>query len=195
MIHADGLQGPDDPLPEIRTRALVSIECTLVLLVLSRRRHSGLVKFCVPGGVEVFGKTPIKCNLVTGSLAQYYECGHRKCFRHQIGRAGHGNSWRPGEIQATGSLCWRPKSYGPGGYFKSPLNASCLFMNAREHRRFPLAIVGALDRSGSMSGTAVAERIKMDLAYLARCRCWICCRDGMIRLVRRDTEPHLIVQL
>ena len=45
------------------------------------------------------------------------------------------------------------KAYGPGGYFKSPLE-SVLPVSMelrREHRKLALAIVVALDRSGSMA--------------------------------------------
>jgi len=59
-------------------------------------------------------------------------------------------------------------SYGPGGYYKSPLEPILpVSMELRqEHRKLALAIVVALDRSGSMAVPIGGGRTKMDLANL-----------------------------
>ena len=60
-------------------------------------------------------------------------------------------------------------SYGPGGYYKSPL-APIMPVSMelrREHRKLSLAIVVALDRSGSMACPVPGGRAKIDLADLA----------------------------
>ena len=60
------------------------------------------------------------------------------------------------------------KSYGPGGYFKSPLERvmPVSMEMRREHRKLSVAVVVALDRSGSMAMPAGGGREKIDLADL-----------------------------
>jgi hypothetical protein len=60
-------------------------------------------------------------------------------------------------------------SYGPGGYFKSPLEPVMpVSMELRqEHRKLSVAIVVALDRSGSMAIPGPDGRPKIQLADLA----------------------------
>ena len=74
-------------------------------------------------------------------------------------------------VEETGSgltMTGGQKSYGPGGYFKSPLDRvmPVSMEMRREHRKLSLAIVVALDRSGSMAMPAGGGRTKMDLADL-----------------------------
>src|SRR5207244_1117201 len=58
--------------------------------------------------------------------------------------------------------------YGPGGYYKSPIDPILpVSMELRnEHRKLALAIVVALDRSGSMAVPVSGGKVKMDLANL-----------------------------
>jgi hypothetical protein len=60
-------------------------------------------------------------------------------------------------------------AYGPGGYFRSKLEPVLpVSMELRaEHRKLAMAIVVAMDRSGSMAMSAGGGRTKMDLANLA----------------------------
>ena len=60
------------------------------------------------------------------------------------------------------------ESYGPGGYYKSPLEPILpVSMELRnEHRKLSLAIAVVLDRSGSMAIPAGGGKVKMDLANL-----------------------------
>ena len=60
-------------------------------------------------------------------------------------------------------------SYGPGGYYKSPLEPilPVSMELRREHRKLSLAIVVALDRSGSMAMPVPGGRPKIELADLA----------------------------
>ncbi len=64
-----------------------------------------------------------------------------------------------------------PASFGVGGYFKSELDAQLpVSMEIRnEHRKLSLAMVVALDRSGSMAVPTGDGRTKMDLANLGTC--------------------------
>jgi Mg-chelatase subunit ChlD len=166
------IQGPkDDPVPENNSaRALVGVEgAKPVLIVSSAGKNSGLVKLLRGGDVEVVGKTPEQCNWSLEELAQYSSVILENVPAGQIGMSGMETlaSW----VEETGSglaMTGGQKSYGPGGYFKSPLERvmPISMEMRREHRKLSVAVVVALDRSGSMSMPAGGGRIKMDLADL-----------------------------
>ena len=166
------IQGPaEDPLPENNeARALVSVEGSRPLLVLSAAgSDSGLVKLLHAGNVAVIGRSPQQCNWSLEDLAQYSGVVIENVPAGQIGMTGMETlaSW----VEDTGSgllMTGGQKSYGPGGYFKSPLERimPVSMEMRREHRKMSLAIVVAMDRSGSMSAPAGGGRIKMDLADL-----------------------------
>ncbi|HXT11781.1 MAG TPA: VWA domain-containing protein [Candidatus Angelobacter sp.] len=196
------IQGPkDDPLPENNeARALVSVEGSRPLLVLSSAGDgSGLVKLLRSGGVEVVGKTPLQCNWSLADLAQYSGVIIENVPAGQIGMSGMETlaSW----VENTGSgllMTGGQKSYGPGGYFKSPLERimPVSMEMRREHRKMSLAIVVALDRSGSMSMPAGGGRIKMDLADLGTVQVLdLLSPMDEFGVFAVDTEPHLIVPL
>jgi uncharacterized membrane protein len=196
------VQGPkDDPLPENNeARALVSVEGTRSLLVLSSAgENSGLVKLLRAGGVEVVGKTPQQCNWALEDLAQYSGVAIENVSANQIGVPGMETlaSW----VENTGSgllMTGGQKSYGPGGYFKSPLERimPVSMEMRREHRKMSLAIVVAMDRSGSMSAPAGGGRIKMDLADLGAVQVLdLLSPMDEFGVFAVDTEPHLIVPL
>jgi Mg-chelatase subunit ChlD len=166
------IQGPkDDPVPENNSaRALVGVEGSKpVLIVSAAGENSGLVKLLRTGDVEVVGKTPEKCNWSLEALSQFSSVILENVPAGQIGMSGMETlaAW----VEETGSglaMTGGQKSYGPGGYFKSPLERIMpVSMEMRkEHRKMSVAVVVALDRSGSMSMPAGGGRIKMDLADL-----------------------------
>ncbi|MEE9403880.1 MAG: VWA domain-containing protein [Algisphaera sp.] len=76
-----------------------------------------------------------------------------------------------GLVEETGTgllMTGGQRSFGPGGYFQSAIDPLLpVSMELRqEHRKLSLAIVVALDRSGSMAMTVPGGRQKMDLANL-----------------------------
>src|SRR6185369_6884571 len=90
------------------------------------------------------------------------------------------------------------KSYGPGGYFKSPLDRimPVSMEMRREHRKMSLAIVVAMDRSGSMAMPAGGGRTKMDLADLAAVQVVdLLTGSDEVGVVAVDSSSHIIVQL
>jgi Mg-chelatase subunit ChlD len=160
-----------DPIPENNTaRALVGIEgAKPILIVSSAGENSGLVKLLRGGLIDVVGKTPTQCNWSLESLSQFSSVILENVPAGQIGMSGMETlaSW----VEETGSglaMTGGQKSYGPGGYFKSPLERvmPVSMEMRREHRKLSVAVVVALDRSGSMSMPAGGGRIKMDLADL-----------------------------
>jgi hypothetical protein len=87
-------------------------------------------------------------------------------------------------------------SYAPGGYFKSPLDPLLpVSMEMRqEHRKLSLAIVVALDRSGSMAMPVAGGRVKMDLANLGTVQVLDLLNPAdEFGCIAVDTEAHTIV--
>jgi len=89
-------------------------------------------------------------------------------------------------------------SFGVGGYFKSVLDPHLpVSMEIKnEHRKLSLAMVVALDRSGSMAVGVDGGRTKMDLANLGTCAAI----DTLgpfdeVGVVAIDSAPHIISPL
>jgi len=196
------VEGPkDDPVPENNeARALVSIEGSRPLLAVSAAgENSGLVKLLRAGAVDVIGKTPVNCRWSLEELAQYSGVLIENVSANQIGVNGMETlaSW----IEETGSglmMSGGQKSYGPGGYFKSPLERimPVSMEMRREHRKLSLAIVVVLDRSGSMAAPAGAGRTKMDLADLGTAQVLdLLSPLDEFGVIAVDSSPHEIVAL
>ena len=91
-----------------------------------------------------------------------------------------------------------PASFGVGGYFKSELDAHLpVSMEIRnEHRKLSLAMVVALDRSGSMAAPAGDGRTKMDLANLGTCAAIETLGPfDEIGVIAIDSAPHVVQPL
>jgi len=196
------IQGPpDDPLPENNTaRALVGVEgARPVLIVSSSGENSGLVKLLRGGQVDVVGRPPEQCQWSLEELSRYSAVLLENVPAGKLGMSGMEAlaSW----VEETGAglaLTGGQKSYGPGGYYKSPLERVLpVSMEMRqEHRKLSVAVVVALDRSGSMSMPAGGGRIKMDLADLGTVQVLdLLSPLDEIGVFAVDTTPHEIVPL
>ncbi len=191
----------NDPIPENNTaRALVGIEGSKPILVVSPAgENSGLVKLLRGGLIDVVGKVPQQCNWSLEELSQFSAVILENVPAGQIGMSGMETlaSW----VEETGSglaMTGGQKSYGPGGYFKSPLERimPVSMEMRREHRKLSVAVVVALDRSGSMSMPAGGGRIKMDLADLGTVQVLdLLSPMDEIGVFAVDTVPHEIVPL
>ena len=190
-----------DPVPENNTaRALVSVENTRPLLVVSAAGdNSGLVKLLRQGGVRVVGHTPTECHW---SLEELAACSAVLLENVPAGDIGmNGMETLADWVEETGSglaLTGGQKSYGPGGYFKSPLERilPISMEMRREHRKLSVAVVVALDRSGSMAMPAGGGRKKIDLADLGTVQVLdLLSPMDEIGVFAVDTEPHEIVPL
>jgi Mg-chelatase subunit ChlD len=87
------------------------------------------------------------------------------------------------------------RSFGVGGYFKSPLDPILpVSMELRhEHRKNRVAIAIALDRSGSMAVGIGHGKTKMDLADLGTAECVRLLSPGdMVAVLAVDTVAHVI---
>ncbi len=90
------------------------------------------------------------------------------------------------------------RSFGTGGYFKSPIDEILpVSMELREeHRKTQIAIAIALDRSGSMSMPVAGGKTKMDLANLGTAECVKLLSPGdSVAVIAVDSAPHIIQPL
>jgi len=90
------------------------------------------------------------------------------------------------------------RSFGTGGYFKSPLDDVLpVSMEMREeHRKNSLALAIALDRSGSMTASVKGGKTKMDLANLGTAECVRLLSAGdSVAVIAVDSAPHIIQAL
>ncbi|MDB5391134.1 MAG: hypothetical protein JWM11_6780, partial [Planctomycetaceae bacterium] len=90
------------------------------------------------------------------------------------------------------------RSFGTGGYFKSPLDPLLpVSMEVRqEHRKLQMALAIVLDRSGSMSLPVAGGRTKMDLADVGTAECVRMLSAGdSVAVIAVDSAPHLIQPL
>ncbi|HKQ72513.1 MAG TPA: VWA domain-containing protein, partial [Blastocatellia bacterium] len=161
----------DDPVPENDSaKVLVGVQGPRPLLVVSTAPNSGLARLLASGGMMTRVAAPEDCDWSLDSLAQYSGVLIENVPAEKITARGMESisSW-VSEAGAGMMMTGGKHSYGPGGYFKSPLEPVLpVSMELRqEHRKLALAIVVAMDRSGSMAVTVGGGRTKMDLANLA----------------------------
>jgi Mg-chelatase subunit ChlD len=161
------LGSDDDPIPENnRAHLLVGVRGAKPILHVTEAKSSGLAKLLQAGQLPVKVRPPEECRWSLEELSNYSAVLLENVPAEKIGGAGMEElaAW----VRETGSglmLTGGRNSYGPGGYYKSPLDPLLpVSMELRdEHRKLSLAMVVALDRSGSMSAAVGGGRAKMDL--------------------------------
>ena len=161
----------DDPVPENNVaKILVGIQGPRPMLCVSPSPSSGLVRLLQAGGLNVKAQTSDPSLWSLEELSKYSSVLIENVPAQKIGSRGMENiaAW----VKETGSgfmMTGGKNAYGPGGYFRSQLEPIMpVSMELRqEHRKLALAIVVAMDRSGSMAMSAGGGRTKMDLANLA----------------------------
>ncbi|MGH7171482.1 MAG: VWA domain-containing protein, partial [Gemmataceae bacterium] len=158
----------DDPVPENnRARLLVGVQGPRPILHVTEAKSSGLAKLLQASRLPIKVQAPEACIWSLEELSKYSAVLLENVPAEKIGGAGMDNLavW----VRETGSglmMTGGRNSYGTGGYFKSPLDPLLpVSMELRnEHRKLALAMVVALDRSGSMTAPVGGGRAKMDLA-------------------------------
>lgn len=189
-----------DPIPENNTaRLLLGVRGQKSLLCATALPDSGLVKLLQQGGITLKRLDAGASSWSVEELAHYAAVLLENVPAEKLGNHGMENlaSW----VKETGSglfMTGGKNSYGPGGYFKSPLEASMpVSMELRrEHRKLALAIAVVMDRSGSMGATVPGGRTKMDLANLATVQV-LEMLSGMdeFGVIAVDSSAHTIVPL
>ncbi|QNN21243.1 VWA domain-containing protein [Planctomycetales bacterium ZRK34] len=160
-----------DPVPENNTaKVLIGVEGVKPVLHLTEKTDSQLAKLLRTGGLDMQVRHPDQAAWSLADLSGYSAVMIEEVGAGKIGLPGMTNlaEW----VRQTGSglmMTGGQTAFGPGGYFKSPLEPimPVSMELRREHRKLSLAIVVALDRSGSMAMTTPSGRTKMDLADLA----------------------------
>lgn len=189
----------DDPVPENNSaRVLVGVSGPRPVLHVINSRPSGLGRLLRAGGLQVKELLPEECDWSLEALSRYSCVLLENVPAEKIGTRGMETlaAW----VQETGAglmLTGGQRSYGPGGYYKSPLDPVLpVSMELRnEHRKLSVAIVVTLDRSGSMA-IVVNGRPKMDLANAGTVQ--VLDLLGPIDefgCIAVDTIPHEIVPL
>lgn len=195
-ITSDGA----DSVPENNTaRLFVGIKGARPLLCVSGNPKSHLSKLLAAGDVQVQAVTDEKLHWSLDELSGYSAVLLENLPANRIGRAGMENlaAWvtdGAGGLMMTGGKT----SYGPGGYFRSPLEAILpVSMELRkEHRKLSIAIVVALDRSGSMAASVGGGKTKMDLANLAAVQVYdLLSEMDEFGCVAVDSSSHIIANV
>ncbi|MGH9940297.1 MAG: VWA domain-containing protein, partial [Blastocatellia bacterium] len=189
-----------DPVPENNSaKVLVGVQGPRPLLVVASSPNSGLARLLSAGGMKVRVEAPEDCDWSLDSLAQYSGVLIENVPAEKITERGMESiaSW-VSEAGAGLMMTGGKRSYGPGGYFKSPLEPVLpVSMELRlEHRKLALAIVVAMDRSGSMAAPVGGGRTKMDLANLAAVQVLdMLTPMDEFGVVAVDSASHIIVPL
>ncbi|MFO0928278.1 MAG: VWA domain-containing protein [Gemmataceae bacterium] len=159
-----------DPVPENNTaRFLVGVSGPRPILHVSGSEKSGLATLLARGGLRVQPARPDAVRWTLEELARYSAVVLENVPAEKVGHVGMEtlSAW----VRETGGglvMTGGKNAYGPGGYYQSPLDPLLpVSMELRnEHRKLSMAIVVALDRSGSMAIPVPGGRVKMDLANL-----------------------------
>ncbi len=160
----------DDPVPENNlARLLVDVSGTRPLLLATEQTPSGLEDLLSKSGLDIQAVTPSQTNWSLESLSAHRALIIEDISADRIGQQGMQNIAAYVQNSGAGVMFTGGKhAFGPGGYFRSPL-APLIPVSMeikKEHRKQAVAIVVALDRSGSMAMRVSEGRTKMDLANL-----------------------------
>ena len=187
-----------DSIPENNTaRLLVGVEGARPILVVPSTAESTFAQLLEAGGLKVKTVPVERCAWTLEELSGYSGVVLENVPADKIGTVGMQTlaTW----VQQTGAglmVTGGRASFAPGGYFKSPLDPLLpVSMELRqEHRKLALAIVVALDRSGSMTAPVGGGKVKMDLANLGTVQVLDLLNPAdEFGCIAVDTEPHVIV--
>jgi Mg-chelatase subunit ChlD len=190
----------DDPVPENNTaRLLVGVGGPKPLLHVATSPNSGMARLLKAGGIPLKLAQPEQCRWSLEELSKYSGVLIENVPAEKIG--SNGMEMLAAWVRETGAgllMTGGRASYGPGGYYKSPLEPIMpVSMELRnEHRKLSLAIVVVLDRSGSMAMPVAGGKVKMDLANLGTAAVLdLLGPTDEFGCIAVDTEPHTIAEL
>ena len=189
-----------DPVPENNAaKVLVGIHGPRPILHITNATNSSLALLLQEGGLDVKTAPPSAYEWSLDELSGYSAVLVENVLADKIGLYGMENLavW----VKETGAgfmMTGGKHAFGPGGYFKSPLEPimPVSMELRREHRKLSLAIVVAMDRSGSMSMPVSGGRTKMHLANLATAEVLdMLSPMDEFGVVAVDSAPHVIANL
>jgi Mg-chelatase subunit ChlD len=178
---------------------LVKIAGEQPVLLVSMSAKSTFAKLLRRAGINVRVKVPAECSFGLAELGGYSAVVLENIPAQEIGEDAMNNlaEW----VRNSGSglmITGGRNSYGLGGYYRSPLDKimPVSMELKKEHRKFALAIVVILDRSGSMSMPASPGKSKMDLADLATAEVFNMLHpQDEFGVIAVDSSPHTIIPL
>lgn len=195
------LELDDDPLPENnRGAGVVRVDAGQRLLVLNADGEEDNFVRALRAGRLAVDVAPAKTHALTGDSLDRY----RAVVLENVPAADFGRLKMErlaqfvedlgGGLMLTGG----ERSFGTGGYFKSPLDEVLpVSMEMREeHRKNRLALAIALDRSGSMAVAVKGGKVKMDLANLGTAEAIRMLSPGdSVAVIAVDSAPHVIQKM
>jgi len=197
-LSVDGQKG--DPVPENNTaRFFVNVRGPRPLLCVTARTDSGFARALEASGLNVECLKPNECSWRVEDLAKYSGVIIENVSASSIDRAGMENisAWVK-EIGGGFMMTGGKSSYGIGGYYLSPVEKIMpVSMEMRkEQRKTSLAMVVALDRSGSMTMSVGGGKTKMDLANLGTVQVLdMLFPEDEFGVVAVDSSAHVIANL
>lgn len=192
----------DDPVPENnRGLGVVRVEAgpRLLLLTAAERLESPLVRLLRAAGLSVDAATAGEHPLTLDALDPYRGVIIENIPAGEFGRLKLERLAQFVEVLGGGLLLTGgERSFASGGYYKSPLDPILpVSMELKdEHRKSRVALVVALDRSGSMRVPVGANRTKMDLADLGAAESVRLLSMGdSVAILAVDTEAEVVQPL
>lgn len=189
----------DGDLPQNNAaETLVSTDGARPLLVVREGTRGRFAELLRAGGIEVDLRSPEECRWDLGFLGQYGAVVLENLDARNL--SGTAMLTLSRWVQATGSglmITGGEHSYGAGGYFGSPLEEILPVSLERkvDMRKQKLALVYALDRSGSMTAP-VGKQTKMDLANSAVAQSIGMLNPlDMVGVLAVDTSSHVVSPL
>lgn len=189
-----------DPVPENNVgRFIVGVHGDKPLLIVTRSPGRGLARLLKEAGLAVETVEPEQMRGTLAEMSDYagvllenvpateLPSGALDQLAALVESAGVG-------LMMTGGQ----QSFGPGGYYQSAIDPILpVSMELRqEHRKLSLAIVIALDRSGSMAIPVPDGRTKMDLANLGSAQVLDMLGPmDELGVIAVDSAPHTIINL
>lgn len=198
-LRVTGSHGKD-PVPENNIAgALAEVRGRMPLLLVSENPDSPLAGLLKRQQQRVELISPVEIRWSLEFLAGYSAVIIEDVSANRLGM--HGMQVLAAWVKHLGGgllLTGGRNSYGNGGYYQSvlePILPVSLELRS-EHRKLALALVLALDRSGSMAAPAQGDRTKMDLANIAAANTIdLLSPLDEFGLLAVDTEPHVITDL
>jgi Mg-chelatase subunit ChlD len=189
----------DPQLANNRARVLAGVSGNRPLLCVSAVAQGAFSTLLTAGGLDVHTLTPSQARWSLAELSNYSAVLLENVPASAIGPPGMELLAAWVETSGAGLMMTGGRNaYGPGGYFRSPLERvlPVSMELKREHRKFNLAIVIAMDRSGSMAAAAGVGRTKMDLANIGAVQVLdLLSDDDEFGVLAVDSQAHTVLNL
>jgi hypothetical protein len=189
----------DPALANNQAKLLVGVQGPKSILHVTQTGQSALGNLIRKGGLSVQSVKADQVNWTLEYLAKFSSVILENVPGEKLRNTGMDTvkSW----VTQTGAglmITGGRQSYGPGGYYQSPLEPIMpVSMELRqEHRKLSLAIVVVLDRSGSMALPVAGGKVKMDLADLGTASVLdLLNSSDEMGVIAVDSAPHVVHEI